>query len=304
MEYLTHAFHIDNLHCGGCERAIHELLSPLVHEVHVSLHEDSVSVATDSSVEVQEISKILYNGGFDVISVDSEAFSAQRAWWFGRWLRSKRRSKAHKRKCDKCRHKGLDDDLSTSLSGETAIAIDGSVETAKYRAIYSIGGMSCAACSTSITGLVKDQIPEVEEIGVDLLNKSGVVIVPNKRLASRIRDIIEDAGYSCELTEILPVSTSKSWRVTASIGGMTCSSCVYAIKENVKLLSFVREAEVSLVTNSAVFVVDDLARVSELKGSVESSGYDFEQVEVTEVSYSPKNLSRTVHLAVEGMFCE
>lgn len=96
---------------------------------------------------------------------------------------------------------------------------------------------------------------------------------------------------------------NKLFKVSASLGGMTCASCVNAVNEQVKLLPFIKSFNVSLMNNSAEFVITEpKVNVDKIKNAIEDAGYEFSVVSIMPV-VTVKSQSRTVNLSVTGMFC-
>ncbi|KAF8971242.1 E1-E2 ATPase-domain-containing protein [Flammula alnicola] len=80
------------------------------------------------------------------------------------------------------------------------------IKMGPYRLSLSIGGMSCASCSATITDLVSS-LPEVSDIRVNLLDNSGSMCVQRKDLADIIVEVIENAGYEANVVSITPVNS-------------------------------------------------------------------------------------------------
>lgn len=312
-----HILSIKNLHCGSCEDTVKKALgklSPAPTAVKVSLSADSVAVTAPKELSTNVIVQALAADGFDITSVDNVELDRGEkgtpAWFWRAW----KRKRIHKHHCKECQDAAVDHKIKKMLkrnSGtdtldsedEPQIAIDD--ENTEYRATFSIGEMTCASCVNSVTTAVKDQLPEIDQFDVDLVNHSGIAIIRDKRLTAKISSIIRDAGYTCELVELLPVFSSQSYSVEASISGMTCSSCVNSIKENAKRLPFLHDIQINLMSNSGTFVIDDKRRESELKEMIEDCGFDYSLVSMTPIkSFTVKTKARTINLQVEGMFCE
>ncbi|EMD40876.1 hypothetical protein CERSUDRAFT_111457 [Gelatoporia subvermispora B] len=100
-----------------------------------------------------------------------------------------------------------------------------------FRLILSVGGMTCASCSNTVTELVSD-IPGVSEVVVNLLGKSTTAVVDRKELVSQVVEVIEDAGYEAEVMsmELLQSDSAEDElagprTVSLRIDGMFCSHC-------------------------------------------------------------------------------
>lgn len=307
---MIHTIRLKNIHCGSCENTIKEAVSAFedVAHVNVSIQDDMVTIqSVTSELPVMEVAKTLMNKGFQVVSIDDNA-PPSKSWLDTlRFRRRRRLDKVHRQNCEHCKAEHEQDrgrrSVSTSeLSSVTFVDGD---ESQKFRAVYVIGDMTCSACTSTVTNVVKNEHPQVLEFGVDLINKSGTAIIDDKRLADAIQETIRGAGYSADLVELVPVETSKGYRVSATIGGMTCASCSSAVKRAVTSLPDVEDVSIDVINGTAVFVVSSKSVISQLGEAIEDAGYDYQQVEVQELlTASAAKASRTVNLSVEGMFCQ
>ncbi|ODQ68318.1 heavy metal translocatin [Nadsonia fulvescens var. elongata DSM 6958] len=280
-----------------------------------------VSNAVDTSLKIlpslKVVSGALYSAGFDIESINTEEVipNPRKVYrWWSLLLHGSHKHN-HQMNCSECRT-GLQEEKEKKRQKEESLnpvsSNDGTIFVTsgdelhldQFRALYSVGGMTCASCVNSITAVVNEHFPSVSDFAVDLMNKSAMAIIENKPLASKIQVIIRDAGFNCDLVELLPVSTVKSYTVTASIGGLTCAACVNSINNSIAKLSYVKEFNISLLTNSGTFVIDDEAHTRSLKERIEDMGFDFIINEVKQsVSANVNKQSRKVNLSISGMFC-
>ncbi|EKG22182.1 ATPase P-type K/Mg/Cd/Cu/Zn/Na/Ca/Na/H-transporter [Macrophomina phaseolina MS6] len=98
----------------------------------------------------------------------------------------------------------------------------------KWRAIFSIGGMTCSACTNAVTSGVQ-QLPWVDTVSVNLLSHSATVIFTGKENADAIKEAIEDTGFDATLdnvSRLAPETQQDVHRtVTIKIDGMFCHHC-------------------------------------------------------------------------------
>lgn len=327
---------------------------PTQDYVLVDIVEQTVTVAVSQRSEMvkEKLSAALYDAGFDVLFIDAHALgnsksstngvSSSLVDWIWSIGSSHKRSKKHKEHCDACQRKkkrylfkprrsasvGSNASSSSTVSGSTdstlqevriiGAAEDQALAGQAYRAIFSVGGMTCAACQNSVTAAVEEAHPDVLEFAVDLMTKSAMAVVADKRLVNDIQQTVSDVGYDCQVMEVVPVNANgnanaggtteaektKKFKVLASIGGMTCASCVSTILAQTKDLPFMcQEASVNLIGNNAEFIiVDPETNIPKLKEAIEDTGYEFEVVSITPTLVSISK-SRTVNLSVAGMFC-
>lgn len=223
--------------------------------------------------------------------------------------------KHHVQNCTSCqlkrKHEAASDDNSETLGSSVQD------EPSEFRAVLSISGMSCASCSRSVESAIASVLladsPEKAAhenlYSVDLIQQTAVVVVPHKQQINKIIDAINDAGFTAQLVEVLPIQSSINLKVTAIIGGITCAACVNSVTSAVKDLPFVLECGVNAVTRSGQFVLeeqssDEKSNIDKLKATIEDCGFDFEFVSLEQINYSSsKRAPRTINIEVDGMFC-
>lgn len=91
----------------------------------------------------------------------------------------------------------------------------------------SVGGMTCAACSNTVTDVLK-RIPGVVDPIVNLLGASATMVVDSKDMVPQVVEAIEDAGYEAEVNSVEPVISDKNKEeseprtVALRVDGMFC----------------------------------------------------------------------------------
>ena len=116
------------------------------------------------------------------------------------------------------------------------------LESARYEAVLSIGGMTCASCTGAIDhGL--SELPYVESVSATLMTNSALVIFRGKRNLESIVEAVEDLGYDgaverCKLLDQAEERIERQNRRRTGmlkIEGMFCKHCpprvVQALKE-------------------------------------------------------------------------
>lgn len=108
-----------------------------------------------------------------------------------------------------------------------------------WRVVLSIGGMTCASCTGSVSGGL-EELDFVESVAVDLLTNSGTVIFTGREHIDDIVGKVEDLGYECTVQECVSdiersedVRVDQSRSVKLSIAGMFCEHCPQRIIEAV-----------------------------------------------------------------------
>jgi Cu+-exporting ATPase len=97
-----------------------------------------------------------------------------------------------------------------------------------FRVSMSVGGMTCSACSTSITRALSE-LTGVSEVAVDVIGKSASIVVDRRELADIAAETIEDCGFEAKVVSIDPLKPSLATdetrglrTVSLQINGMFC----------------------------------------------------------------------------------
>lgn len=98
------------------------------------------------------------------------------------------------------------------------------LEMGPFRAIFSIGGMTCAACTNAIMHVVSP-IEGVSDVAVNLVGKSATVIVASRDLVPAVVEAIEDASFDCDLVTFDPLTPAYSGDKT-QVGPRTVSLAI------------------------------------------------------------------------------
>lgn len=65
----------------------------------------------------------------------------------------------------------------------------------------SVGGMTCAACSNTLSRLLSE-VDGVSDVVVDLMGHSARVVVESQKLTPVVIETIEDAGFDAEVVKV------------------------------------------------------------------------------------------------------
>lgn len=238
----------------------------------------------------------------------------------GYWTKySEHRLKEHHiRNCSYCQSKEATDEKSVAEKNvsEPSELTSSNLKDGEYRAVFSVTGMTCAACVQSVSEVIESLLKELNILqtgeeplfSVNLLRHVSVVIIPNKQVINKIVEAVNDAGFDCQLIEVLPVLRSINQKITAIIGGITCSACVNSVTSAVDALPFVLDSGVDAITKTGTFIIEPGetpdVNLIKLQGAIEDCGFDFELVKQENVSVtSSKRSSRSINIGVEGMIC-
>ena len=140
--------------------------------------------------------------------------------------------------------------------------------TTDERVTIPVKGMTCASCVSHVTRAL-EEVPGVAEASVNLATEKASVSFEDGQVPlSGLVDALEDAGYG--------VATEK---VTLSIGGMTCASCVHHVESALDSVEGVSRGTVNLATERAtVEYTPGVAGLAELRHAIQDAGYSVEGV--------------------------
>ncbi|KAH9077123.1 heavy metal translocatin [Lactarius deliciosus] len=114
----------------------------------------------------------------------------------------------------------------------------------------SIGGMTCASCSSTITRLLSE-LGGITDVSVNLMGNSATLVVESKKLIPEVQDVIESAGYEATVVNVGPVqaisnASEASWgrrTVALRIEGMFCDQCPQRITQCLEKMSQIIHVE-------------------------------------------------------------
>ncbi|OAG40427.1 hypothetical protein AYO21_05327 [Fonsecaea monophora] len=227
-----------------------------------------------------------------------------------------RRRQAHPKQTSTDEEAAISDDTLAEhkLSSKN---VDGAGEESApchYVATISIGGMTCASCTSSITkGL--DSLDFVDSVNVNLMrNDARVVYQGPQSNSDKLAEAIEELGYEAVIDDIQPLVQDKplsddeheSHKVTLSIEGMTCGSCVGTISRGLEELPFVQDVNIDLVGNRGLVIFRGKQHLEAILEKIDDLGYEASVVKLEGTAKSARAPSeeRTVQLKVDGMYCE
>ncbi|PCH41534.1 heavy metal translocatin [Wolfiporia cocos MD-104 SS10] len=99
------------------------------------------------------------------------------------------------------------------------------------RITLSVGGMTCASCSNTVTD-VMSALRGVSEVVVNLLGGSATALVERQDITPQLVEAIEDAGYEAEVISSEPIKSTPDdvleagpRTISLRVDGMFCSHC-------------------------------------------------------------------------------
>lgn len=163
---------------------------------------------------------------------------------------------------------GFDAQLIRSLAAEDHHSSNDYVTT------VSITGMTCGACSASITDAL-EKLDGVSLASISLITASGSINHTTSVSSEEIIGAIEDCGFDAKVESSSPLKRKDSQRVVFSVKGMTCGACSASISAALQVLAGVTDVSVSLITEEAqVRYEQDLVSQEQIREAIEDCGFE------------------------------
>lgn len=189
----------------SCVRTIQDTLQVLVpspYSIHVSILSQCVTVHHPTGLSPLAVREAIQDAGFDIADTagtsqlrpsDTLDFSGSR------------KAAVHIEQCQFCQHKlksSLEASIKPLTSETTAITMDGPL-----RLTLSVGGMTCASCSSTVTQLLSEE-EGVTDVSVNLMGNSATLVVKSKELITVVKEVIESAGYEVSVVRVDPLQVT------------------------------------------------------------------------------------------------
>ncbi|XP_058200780.1 probable copper-transporting ATPase HMA5 [Rhododendron vialii] len=168
------------------------------------------------------------------------------------------------------------------------------MEGPESKALFSVVGMTCAACAGSVEKAVK-RLPGIREAVVDVMNnRAQVMFYPSFVDTETIRETIEDVGFQATLVED-ETNEKSTYVCRIQIKGMTCTSCSTTVESALQAVPGVQKAQVALATEEAEIRYDPkVVSYNQLIEAVQDTGFEG-------ILISTGEDRSTIHLKVEGL---
>ncbi|KAH7347109.1 copper-transporting ATPase [Plectosphaerella cucumerina] len=297
--HIITSFLIGNLHCPSCVSTIRETLedacgsdliwvSPnIVTSVVTVEHRDAGKAA---AVTIKAMSKALDLAGFEVCSATSSAMSSARDTQNG-GTSGPRRAMS-----DRGDHtaEGPSDGALRRIFRASIISRLSMVEPLQRQAAHLA---NCEDCRSS-----RAHSPHQPS-------------EPGHRAGHEPQKSVFASGTSTPFEGVTVAGSSASvkasqqyTRATISVGGMTCTSCVRSIEEELSKWPDISRVVVNLVNNSAVVDFTGELKAGDVVAAIEDLGYDAVLDEVINLDREPGTSEKhpqmwTASLAIGGMTC-
>ncbi|KAG2573888.1 hypothetical protein PVAP13_7KG284700 [Panicum virgatum] len=141
-------------------------------------------------------------------------------------------------------------------------------------AVFSVSGMTCAACAGSVEKAVK-RLPGIHDAAVDVIGgRAQVVFYPAFVSENIITEAIEDVGFEAKLIDE-EVMEKNILLCRLHIKGMACKYCTSTVEFVLQASPGVQRASVALATEEAEIRYDRrIVSASQLIQVVEETGFE------------------------------
>ncbi|KAJ4326176.1 hypothetical protein N0V84_003227 [Fusarium piperis] len=280
-DVVTTSYLLGNLHCPSCVTLIRSLLHETYGDNVVWVSPNLVtSVVTvehkdNTPASVRNMEKTLQDVGFEVCGVNTTASSSIDLYRTSQVdLGESSRAMEHSN--------GFIDSFFQLWRPKPSPSATEAARAAHLE--------NCEACRSEATG------QDVKH------HENGELV----RASSRISDTsTKHSSLPYPLQKVVTDTARPSlWRVTLSVGGMTCAVCANTITEEIQKYPWISKAVVNLVSNSATVDYTDGDRTQDIVDAIEDLGYDaaIDQVVNLEEQKQPAD-EREVEIRVDGIFC-
>ncbi|KAF4441682.1 hypothetical protein F53441_11942 [Fusarium austroafricanum] len=278
---VTTSYLLDNLHCPTCVTLIRSLLHDTFGDNVLWVSPNLVtSVVTiehkeNSFVSVGSMQRVLQDAGFEVSGLNTTARSAHDLY---------RTSQVHGESSRVAEHSdGWLDSFFHYWRPQVSPLSQEIVRAAHLE--------NCEACKS-------EKLPERASPSDD---KQELVRVSSAVSDTPTRRSSLPYPLQHVVTETAP---SPSWRVTLSIGGMTCAVCVNTITQEIEKYPWIAKVAVNLVSNSATIEYTEEDRAQEIVDAIEDLGYEAAIDQVVNLQEQKASVNeREVEVRVDGIFC-
>ncbi|GBL52636.1 hypothetical_protein [Candidozyma auris] len=242
---------VDGMTCAACSTSVTEALEGIsnVHSVAVSLITNEAKVVHGTEVQPQQLVQAVEECGFDAHVASSKALTNP---------------------------------------------------TPHFVAKINVSGMTCGACTSSVTEAL-EAVPGVESASVSLLTNTASVKHSGVAVETLLR-AVEDCGFDAVLDSSGSSATSQTLQnTTFSVTGMTCGACSASITEALEKLPEVVSAAVSNVTDSAVVTHTPDISADRLREIIEDCGFDAVATSTVRMGESQEDSEEEAVLQIYGI---
>ena len=207
-------------------------LAPPPYSVDVSIVLQSVRVRHDHKLGQETLDLAIKDAGFDIEPpTPRDSLAADERKVFSKTAASlfPAKQSKHIAQCSLCQSSEAQghDTPHPSASENLPEVPERTAEDQGPAALsLSIGGMTCVACSNTLTQLLSE-VEGVSDVVVDLVGHSARVVVESQKLTPIVTETVEDAGYDAEVVKAEPLVKAPTQETTTrtiqlKVDGMHC----------------------------------------------------------------------------------
>ncbi|KAJ5230790.1 hypothetical protein N7489_011498 [Penicillium chrysogenum] len=188
--------------------------------------------------------------------------------------------------------------LDTSLVGskEPSASADTEKESGLLVTTVAIGGMTCGACTSSVQGAL-GSVAGVIQFNISLLAERAVVVHdPTILPASKIPDLVEDAGFDASIvsSEAQASISKKTQQVNLSLHGLRDGVSATALEDNLLQQPGVQSASIKMATSRIALTFDpSTIGIRSIVEVIEAAGYNALIVDSDDTNAQIQSLSKT-----------
>lgn len=180
---------------------------------------------------------------------------------------------------------------------------------------FSVGGMTCGACTSAVEGAFKD-VSGINSFSISLLSERAVIEHDPKIIdAEKIAETIEDTGFEASIVDSKSAThrthvpkrldkgsvETRSTTTTVAIEGMTCGACTSAVEGGFAGVEGVFQFNISLLAERCVVLHDsDKLSTDIIIEIIEDRGFDAKIISSVD-SDAQSTSASTVQLKIYGL---
>lgn len=232
--YTSFSARLTNTPSTSCVSTIEVALSTLTpppYSVDVSIVLQSIRVRHSPRLDQKTIELAINNAGFDIESPTLHSLAANKPETSPKNIPSffSAKQRKHIAQCSLCQSDGTRTYVIPELpilGRDPEIPRIPTGEQGPATLSLSVGGMTCAACSNTLTRLLSE-VDGVADVVVDLMGHSARVVVESQKLTPVVVETIEDAGFEAEVVKVDPLARAQTQEtatrtISLKIDGMYC----------------------------------------------------------------------------------
>lgn len=287
---------VSNLHCPTCVSAIKHTLNESFPEkvrwVSPNIVTSVVTVEHDPSIKIKAMADVLEDAGYEVSGVSSTAADPEDA------------QSQINAPCQTANDERIREESSHPQRGLSAW-LSGDHSQSEVTRVHLLNCEQCRNSQSASPARKPCHDQPNGELSQPALSSPRPTpqASDSKQVAS-----VGKPGHMSFVTVDTADSNSPDkqvWRATLAVGGMTCASCVNAIREALDKKDWTTGVAVNLVSNSAT--VDFLGKehAQDLVESIEDLGYDatLDKVENAQEDKT-ETKERSVEIYMKGIYCD